>query len=93
MHDRRPIWIAAGFAILLVNAAYLAAFAEPSLFYFFNVVLHVILGIAVTIGAVGYVYVRRPAITAFQKSALAVLAAGSLAGLVLTVVWQSMPTC
>src|SRR4051794_23795185 len=91
MRDRRPIWIAAGFAILLVNAAYLAAFAEPSLFYFFNVVLHVILGIAVTIGALGYVYLRRPATTAFQKSALAVLAAGSVAGLVLTVTGATRP--
>jgi tetratricopeptide (TPR) repeat protein len=36
--------LAIGGALLLVNSAYLAAFATPSLFYFSNVALHVILG-------------------------------------------------
>jgi len=36
--------LAIGGASLLVNTAYLAAFATPSLFYFANVALHVILG-------------------------------------------------
>jgi Tfp pilus assembly protein PilF len=41
--------LGASFAVLVVNSAYLAAFATPSLFYFTNVALHVVLG-AVTFG-------------------------------------------
>ncbi len=33
-------------AILLLNTAYLAAFASPTVFYFANVVLHMVLGVA-----------------------------------------------
>ena len=42
---RRLLWIVGAF-VLLVNSAYLAAFASPSLFYFANVVLHMALGVA-----------------------------------------------
>ncbi len=37
--------LAGGFVLLLLNSAYLAAFATPSLFYFINVVLHMVLGV------------------------------------------------
>src|SRR5687768_3032001 len=43
--------LAAAFGVLLINSAYLAAFASPSLFYFSNIVLHIALGIALTIVA------------------------------------------
>ena len=33
-------------AVLLLNTAYLAAFASPTVFYFANVVLHMVLGVA-----------------------------------------------
>jgi Tfp pilus assembly protein PilF len=36
--------LGAASAVLIVNSAYLAAFATPSLFYFTNVALHVVLG-------------------------------------------------
>ena len=43
--------VAAAFFLLLINSAYLAAFASPSLFYFSNIVIHIALGIALTIVA------------------------------------------
>jgi tetratricopeptide (TPR) repeat protein len=45
-------WLAAGFLVLVVNSAYLAARADPSLFYFTNVLLHIGLGLALTVAAV-----------------------------------------
>ena len=39
----------AGFLVLLLNSAYLAASAAPSIWYFANVVLHPILGVALAV--------------------------------------------
>jgi tetratricopeptide (TPR) repeat protein len=49
--DLRPgNWtIVATFYVLLLNSAYLAAFATPSLFYFVNVALHVVVGLGLTV--------------------------------------------
>ena len=44
-----PGWFAAGVVVLLVNTAYLAAFASPTPFYFGNVVLHMLLGLALAV--------------------------------------------
>src|SRR3954451_5625911 len=41
--------LAAGVFVFLLNTAYLAAFASPSLFYFTNVVAHLVLGIVLAI--------------------------------------------
>ncbi|HEY7699563.1 MAG TPA: multiheme c-type cytochrome, partial [Vicinamibacteria bacterium] len=38
-----------GFVVLLLNASYLAAFADPTLFYFGNVLLHVGLGLVLLV--------------------------------------------
>ncbi|HUP41329.1 MAG TPA: hypothetical protein VM115_14495, partial [Vicinamibacterales bacterium] len=43
------IAIAALFGALLINSAYLAASASPSLFYFSNILVHIALGVALTI--------------------------------------------
>lgn len=40
----------AGFLILLVNSSYLAAYAEPTLVYFGNIALHILLGAVLAIG-------------------------------------------
>ena len=37
------------FGALLINSAYLAASASPSLFYFSNILLHIALGVALAI--------------------------------------------
>jgi len=39
-------WLTLGFAVLIVNSAYLAARADPTLFYFTNLALHMGLGVA-----------------------------------------------
>jgi tetratricopeptide (TPR) repeat protein len=46
-----PRWVSAGFWVLLVNTGYVWAFASPTLFYMANVLLHVVLGLAVAVGA------------------------------------------
>src|SRR5258708_38445914 len=38
-------WLAVSFLLLLVNTAYIAAFAQPTIFYMGNVLLHVVLGV------------------------------------------------
>ena len=39
-------WLAVCFLLLLLNTAYIAAFAQPTIFYMGNVLMHVVLGIA-----------------------------------------------
>src|SRR6187431_234548 len=72
--------------VLLLNSAYLAAFATPSLFYFVNVVLHMVLGLAL-----GLVWARRTirGLANASRAVLlssAVLAAGGLCGIAIMVV-------
>src|SRR5215510_2571240 len=38
-----------GYLILLINSSYLAAFADPTLFYFGNVAFHLLFGVVLTI--------------------------------------------
>src|SRR5437763_1434678 len=45
------------FAVLLVNSAYIAVFAQPTIFYMGNVVLHLVIGLVLMGAAV--VLVRR----------------------------------
>ncbi len=45
-------WLLAGFLLLVLNSAYLAAFADPSLFYFGNLLLHLILGLLLVAAAI-----------------------------------------
>src|SRR4051794_5439974 len=91
MRDRRLMWIAIAFAVLLANTAYLAAFVEPSLFYFANVALHVVGGVAVTIAAVAYLLARRPDFTPLLRLAFAVLGVGVVAGLIAAVTGATRP--
>jgi len=73
------------FLILVANSAYLAASAEPSLFYFGNVVLHLLLGVGLTVAAVRQVpqWRRWPRLLVAAAPLLAVAAA---AGIVLAIV-------
>src|SRR5258708_17808146 len=50
MKNRLAKWIGVCFIILLVNTAYVAAFATPSIFYMTNVLIHLGLGTALPIG-------------------------------------------
>ncbi len=47
-----------GFVLLLINSSYLAAYAEPTLFYFGNVAIHLLLGLALAIISAAYVLKR-----------------------------------
>src|SRR6266853_4871656 len=50
MKNKLAKWIGVCFIILLVNTAYVAAFATPSVFYMTNVLIHLGLGLALAIG-------------------------------------------
>jgi tetratricopeptide (TPR) repeat protein len=89
--DRYLAKLATAGAVLLVNSAYLAAFAEPSLFYFANVVLHVTLGIGVAVVATRYLFARRPVMTRLVRLAVAVLASGVAVGFLLVISGATRP--
>ena len=42
-------WTAVLFIVLLINTAYIAAFASPTIFYMGNVLLHLVLGVVLTV--------------------------------------------
>jgi len=69
-------WFWAAFALLLVNSAYIAAVHPASVFYMANVLLHLLLGAALSVGALFLIW-RRPLLGTF-------LAAGA-AGLYLAI--------
>lgn len=59
-HLRLTRWLVAGFALLLLNSAYLAASAAPTFLYFSQVVAHPLLGIALLLGASAWLLRRQP---------------------------------
>jgi hypothetical protein len=77
---------AAAAVAFLLNTAYLAASATPSLFYFGNVVLHMSLGIALAILAVRRFVRDRPVLPWPVIGCLLVLAFGAAAGALIMVV-------
>jgi tetratricopeptide (TPR) repeat protein len=88
---RFTLW---GFAVLLLNASYLAAFADPTLFYFANVLLHVGLGLVLLIAAVPLVRRVTSARIGARTSWLAVgiaLAAAASTGIYLILVGNLTP--
>jgi Tfp pilus assembly protein PilF len=52
-------WTAVLFVVLLVNTAYITAFASPTVFYMTNVLVHLVLGLALAV-AFGVLLARRP---------------------------------
>jgi Tfp pilus assembly protein PilF len=72
-------------AFLLLNSAYLAAFATPSLFYFANVALHPLLGIIAGVLTARWLWGRLRETSWLVRSALAVSLAGAAPGLALLV--------
>jgi tetratricopeptide (TPR) repeat protein len=73
----------AGLLLLLVNSAYLWAFATPSIFYMANVLIHLLLGVALT-AAVAWVLLRRPDWRREARLATVLLGASAALGLYLT---------
>jgi len=52
-------WTAILFVVLLVNTAYIAAYASPTVFYMGNVLVHLVLGVVLAV-AFGLLLARRP---------------------------------
>ena len=76
----------AGVSLLALNTAYLAAFASATPFYFANVVLHMVLGLALAV-AFGVRFVRNwRRLPALVVGASVVAAAGALAGVAIMIV-------
>ncbi|HEX9943923.1 MAG TPA: tetratricopeptide repeat protein [Thermoanaerobaculia bacterium] len=73
-------WTAALFVVLLVNTAYLAAFAHPTVFYMGNVLLHFVLGLVLAV-AFAVLLARRPDLRAGMAPAAILFALALLAGL------------
>src|SRR5579871_2368429 len=80
MSKAKLLWI--GFLILLVNTAYIAAFASPTIFYMGNVVLHLALGLVLSVAPL-FVMRRFPL-------AGGLFLAAALAGIYLTIRGNTM---
>jgi hypothetical protein len=55
MPSRLPKWIAIAFLALLLNTAYISAFASPTIFYMANVLIHLVLGVALAVAVVALI--------------------------------------
>ncbi|HET7510478.1 MAG TPA: multiheme c-type cytochrome, partial [Solirubrobacterales bacterium] len=83
-NDKLTRWTAALFLVLLVNTAYLAAFASATVFYMGNALLHLVLGLALAVaGAV--LLRRRPDLRNGLTAAIALFAIALAAGLWLAI--------
>ncbi|MFL6261509.1 MAG: tetratricopeptide repeat protein [Thermoanaerobaculia bacterium] len=77
-------WTAALFVVLLVNTAYITAFASPTVFYMTNVLVHLVLGLALA-AAFGVLLARRPDLRQGILPAAVLLGIALVAGLWLAV--------
>src|SRR5436309_6215858 len=77
-------WTAALFVVLLVNTAYITAFASPTIFYMTNVLAHLVLGLGLAV-AFGVLLARRPDLRAGIVPAAVLLGIALIAGLWLAV--------
>jgi Flp pilus assembly protein TadD len=81
----------AGFIILLINSSYLAAYAEPTLFYFSNVALHLLLGLALAIIAAIYVLKRLRELSHAMLFAVIALTLSAALGIYLMIFGATRP--
>ncbi|HEV2853745.1 MAG TPA: tetratricopeptide repeat protein [Thermoanaerobaculia bacterium] len=78
-HNFLAKWTAILFVVLLVNTAYLSAFASPTVFYMGNVLIHLVLGLALAVGF-GLLLARRPDLRSGLLPAAALFFLALLAG-------------
>lgn len=81
----------AGFIILLINSSYLAAYAEPTLFYFSNVALHLLLGLALAIISAIYVLKRLRELSHAMLFAVIALTLSAALGIYLMIFGATRP--
>jgi tetratricopeptide (TPR) repeat protein len=79
------------FAALLLNSAYLWAFADPTLWYFAQVAVHPLLGLALAAGAAWLVLTRRWRVNRLGLSGLVVSGVGLALGVAVLVVGATTP--
>lgn len=77
--------------ILLINSAYLFSFGEPTLFYIFNVLLHVGLGIALILPFSIYAYKQFRRISTLGRIGIVGIVVGIISGGYLMVVGATTP--
>jgi tetratricopeptide (TPR) repeat protein len=70
-----------GYLILLINSSYLAAFADPTLFYFGNVAFHLLFGVVLTIIFAVHALKRFASFSAMLKLAVVLLGVSAALGL------------
>ncbi len=87
----RGRWLIAGFIALLLNSAYLWAFADPTLGYFIQVAVHPLLGLTLAAAALWLLLRRRFSPSALGQAALAILAVGLALGIAVLVVGATTP--
>jgi Flp pilus assembly protein TadD len=80
-----------GFIVLLINSSYLAAYAEPTLFYFSNVALHLLLGLALAIISAVYVLKRLRGLSQAMLFAVIALALSAALGIFLMIFGATRP--
>jgi tetratricopeptide (TPR) repeat protein len=85
------LWLIAGFLLLLLNSAYLAAYADASLFYFAQVALHILLGIGLAVAAPWQAMRRRVTLPPLVLLGAAPIAVGLAFGLAVTYTGATRP--
>ena len=80
-----------GIVALLLNSAYLWAFADPTLWYFVQVALHPLLGLALGIVAVWLIATRRWSVDRPALAGVAISATGLLLGVAIIVLGATTP--
>src|SRR5215510_1039955 len=83
--------LVAAFLILLLNTSYIAAYADPTLFYFANVALHIVLGFVLSILFIVYVLRRFRTFSWPMRLASIVLLIGAGFGWYITKVGTTRP--
>src|ERR1051325_10137211 len=81
----------AGFFVLLVNSSYLAAYAEPTLFYFGNIALHILLGAALALWFAFYAIRHFKAFSWLLRAASILLGMGAGFGAYITKYGKTRP--
>lgn len=74
-------WILVAFLLLVLNSAYLWPLAEPTLFYVANVILHLLLGVGLTLAALFYLPKIFRGGSILSKSGLTVFLLSASAGI------------
>ena len=83
-------WLYA-FVLLLLNSAYLWPFADPTLFYLGNLVLHMLLGLLLTAACLVYLFRHFKSLSFAIRLGLILLLLSALPGIVLLKVGGMRP--